>query len=438
MRLPQAFTDQRGVALPMALLTLLLLTTLMMAFAVLAQTEPIIAANQLRTAQARSLAESGVEQAIWALTNGNNGSGAANAIPNPMVLTPPGAANSPALAPWDGNTFISAGSAGGFLVAVRNDQSGAGDPHVREITAIGWTPTNNPAVSTTKAHRQVFVRVQVLPSNWTQAPCALCANGNLSIGGHSTVDGTNTDPSCGANNKYGAYTAGATTVSGSASVTGGGGSIAQNVGSTPFASFTYSSTALDQLKALAKMNGTYFGPGYPNGGFTNNGSTTWSGSLYFNSANKVGNGIVFVDTTNGVDLPPGGTNTSTMANVTINGNPFTGVPPTGTSLPNVPTSSTNGAFSGVIVVNGSLAISGNMVIDGFIYAANNFVYNGTGTGGIYGQVISQNVRDVVASAVDDTSTGNSKVIFNCAYAKGFNMIPPGFNMIAGSYRELHD
>jgi len=44
----------------------------------------------------------------------------------------------------------------------------------------------------------------------------------------------------------------------------------------------------------------------------------------------------------------------------------------------------------------------------------------------------------VASAVDDTSTGNSKVIFNCAYAKGFNMIPPGFNMIAGSYRELHD
>ena len=174
----------------MALLALLMLTTLMMAFAVLSQTEPVIA-----------------------LTNGNNGSGAANTIPNPMVLTPPGAANSPALAPWDGNTFISAGSAGGFLVAVRNDQSGANDPAVREITSIGWTPTNNPAVSTTKAHRQVFVRAQVLPAHWSQAPCALCANGNLSIGGHSVVNGTNTDPSCGGNNKYGAYTAGATGLS---------------------------------------------------------------------------------------------------------------------------------------------------------------------------------------------------------------------------------
>ena len=37
--------DERGVALPMALMILLLLTTLMLAFAVLSQTEPVIAAN---------------------------------------------------------------------------------------------------------------------------------------------------------------------------------------------------------------------------------------------------------------------------------------------------------------------------------------------------------------------------------------------------------
>jgi len=362
MRLPRAFTDQRGVALPMALLTLLLLTTLMIAFAALAQTEPIIAANQLRTAQARSLAESGMEQAIWALTNGNNGSGAANTIPNPMVLTPPGAANSPALAPWDGNTFISAGSAGGFLVTVRNDQSGANDPNVREITAIGWTPTNNPAVTTTKAHRQVFVRAQVLPPIWKNAPCALCVNGDLSVGGHSQVNGTNTDPTCGGNNKYGAYTATATTMSGSASITGGAGGVDQNVGSAAFANFTYSNSALDQLKKMAKMNGTYFGPGYPNGGFNNDGSTSWSGSLSFNSGYTIGNGVVFVDTTDGVDLAPGGTNTNTLANVSVHGNPFTGTPPTGSTLPNVPTSP--GAFSGVFIVNGSLAISGNMTLNG--------------------------------------------------------------------------
>jgi len=65
-------------------------------------------------------------------------------------------------------------------------------------------------------------------------------------------------------------------------------------------------------------------------------------------------------------------------------------------------------------------------------------YNGTGGGGIYGQVITQNMRDLVASAIDDTTTGNSNVIFNCANAKGFNLLPPNFNVIAGSYREQHD
>ena len=36
----------------------------------LAQTEPVIAANQLRVAQARANAESGMERALWALSEG--------------------------------------------------------------------------------------------------------------------------------------------------------------------------------------------------------------------------------------------------------------------------------------------------------------------------------------------------------------------------------
>src|SRR2546426_11751135 len=67
---PKTLANERGVALPMALITLMLLTTLMLAFAVLSQTEPVIAANQLRVTQARSLAESGMEHAIWALSQG--------------------------------------------------------------------------------------------------------------------------------------------------------------------------------------------------------------------------------------------------------------------------------------------------------------------------------------------------------------------------------
>jgi Tfp pilus assembly protein PilX len=61
-------SDERGVALPMALLVLLLLTSLMIAYAMLAQTEPTIAHNQMRTAQARAQAEAGVERAVWALS----------------------------------------------------------------------------------------------------------------------------------------------------------------------------------------------------------------------------------------------------------------------------------------------------------------------------------------------------------------------------------
>ena len=62
----RSWRDQRGVALPMALLSLALLTTLMLAFATMSRTEPLIAGNQLRVSQARAQAESGVEHAIWA------------------------------------------------------------------------------------------------------------------------------------------------------------------------------------------------------------------------------------------------------------------------------------------------------------------------------------------------------------------------------------
>src|SRR5256885_5925 len=57
----QHLTNERGVAMPMAMMTLVLLTTLMLAFSVLSQTEPVIAANQMRVSQARALAGSRFE-----------------------------------------------------------------------------------------------------------------------------------------------------------------------------------------------------------------------------------------------------------------------------------------------------------------------------------------------------------------------------------------
>src|SRR5216684_750462 len=66
---------ERGVALPMALMCLLILSALIVA------SEPVLANNQLQVAQARAVAESGVERAIWGLNNPANASG----IPNPLV-----------------------------------------------------------------------------------------------------------------------------------------------------------------------------------------------------------------------------------------------------------------------------------------------------------------------------------------------------------------
>jgi Tfp pilus assembly protein PilX len=437
MNMTRPFQDERGVALPMAMMTLLLLTTLMMAFGVLAQTEPVIAANQLRVAQARALADSGVERAIWSLTN----SGEPGGLADPLPLTTPGDNTSAAVAPFNGATFISGDSltSGGFTVAVRNDQGAPADPNVREITAVGWTPTNDAADGKTKAHRTVFVKVQVIPALAKEAPCALCVRGSLQAKGNGTVNGNNNDPACGGNNKYGAYSKDTVTISGNPTITGGAGGYVENQPAAAFEEFMYKDAALDTLKVLAKKNGTYFGPGFPNGGFVSDGSTTWSGYLSISSSNQVGNGIIFVDTVDGVNLDPAASNTDTLASLTIHGNPFTGLPVPGSTLPNVPVSSSPAdSFSGVIVSNGSIGISGNMAIHGLVYAVNDFSYNGTGSGGIWGQAISQNVRDAASTSVDTSTSGNSQVIFNCQYAKGFDMIPPGFTVVPGSYRERAD
>ena len=410
----QMLANERGVALPMALITLVLLTTLMLAFAVLAQTEPVIAANQLRVSQARSMAESGFEYAVWALGAGNVTTPPSGTIANPMPSSPPPA-------PFDGSTFTSVGTTGGFLVTVINDPGG--DPDVRQITSTGWTPTNSNTDAHTKAHRTIQAKVVGIPNIAGRAPCALCVKGELNVGGNAAINGTNNDPNCGGNNKYGTFTEGQTTTNGSPSITGGAGGSASNQGSTPFNGFLFKAPALDALKALAKRNGTYFGPGY-SGAVDGNGKAvagTYTGSVTFNSSNKVANGIVFVDTTDGVDLVEGETGTSTIANLDIHGNPFLA-----------------GDFQGYIIVNGSLQISGNMRIDGLVYAVNDFSYNGTGTGAINGLAVSANIRDTSATSIDSDAGGNSRVNFNCANTASPTFLGHYFNLVPGTYKEISD
>src|SRR6266850_872506 len=407
----QGVRNERGVALPTAVITLVLLTTMMLAFAVFTQTEPVIAANQLRVSQARAQAESGFEYAVWALTAGNVAAPPAGTIANP---TP----SSPAPAPFNGATFKTNGTTGGFLVTVVNDP--AGDPDVRQITSTGWTPTNSIIDASTKAHRVIQAKVVGIPNIAGRAPCALCVKGELNVGGSAGVNGTNTDPACGGNNKYGTFTEGLTSTNGNPSITGGAGGIAQNQGSAQFNSFLFKNAVLDALKDLAKRNGTYFGPGF-SGNVDSNGKAvagTYTGSVAFNSSNKVANGVVFIDTTDGQNVDPSGSNTSTLASLSINGNPFLA-----------------GDFQGYLIVNGSLSISGNMTINGLVYAVNDLSYTGTGGGAINGLAVSQNVRDTSATSIDSNAGGNSRVNFNCANVASPPFLGRSFNLVKGTYRE---
>ena len=210
-----SWPGERGVALPMALLALALLTTLMLAFAAMSQTEPVIAGNQLRVSQARALADSGVEHAVWALTTGNVLPGnplPAGALANPLP-------SSPAAAPFNGVAFTVAGVNGGYTVQVTTPDP-ANRPLRRDIVAVGWTPTNSLIDTRTKAHRRIAVTVQALPDLALNAPCVLCVRGDVAVSGSSLVD-SRTDGDCGSGTpKFGAYTAGGLSQGGSSNIKG--------------------------------------------------------------------------------------------------------------------------------------------------------------------------------------------------------------------------
>ena len=140
--------------------------------------------------------------------------------------------------------------------------------------------------------------------------------------------------------------------------------------------------------------------------------------------------LVFIDTVSGQDIPENipDQNPDDFASVAIHGNPFIG-------------KDNDGIFHGWLIVNGTLQISGGMRLEGLVYTVNDFVYNGTGNGRIKGLVVSQNIRDATASSISDvqtdsTTTGNSRVIFDCEATKSRDWVPEGFLLQAGTYREL--
>ncbi len=386
--------DERGIALPMALMALLLLSVLVIAFVQLSTTEPLIANNQHQVAQARAVAEAGIERAAWALDNPTD--------PNGL----PSAATLPA-APYNGATAfpvnVNGSPLGVFTVSVTNGAAA----NERSVEAVGWVPTNTG--SSPKAHQRISATL--MKFRFLDPPAALSVRGELQVSGNSLID-SRADLSCGP--KAGTISLGQTDIQGGAADVYGAGNNIKNEATdaltnqpgSVFDAFTYSADELNMLKTLAKARGTYY-----------------QGAVDFSSSNQIPNGIVYIDTVSGENITDA-TPTSDFAAVTIHG----GAP-----------ADPSGIFSGWLIVAGALSISGDFRMHGLAYVQNDFTYTGTGTGEIDGAVISQNVRDTSSTTIDTNTGGNAGIQYNCAYARtGGGQLPQTWTIKAGTYKEIPD
>jgi len=410
--------DERGIAMPLALVTLLILSGLVVGFSVLSATEPTIANNQLRTAQARALAEAGVERAIWALTNAAD----PNGIPSPLIR--------PAPAPFDGSRIspVSAGGSrlGGVRITVTTGGAGCTTRAERCITSVGWVPDDT---TPGRAHRKIAVTAANPRLLFKDPPAALSVRGDLQIGANTVID-AKADPSCG--KKVGTLTTGTTGVDGTADIQGatdgndvanevtdahqgplaaGAHDIVTNLDASSFDAFVWSDAEVSLLRTYAKTHGTYL-----------------QGTVSFDQGKKMPNGLVFIDTVSGKNITADGISPATprsdFADVAIHGNP---------------SSDPQGIFSGWLFVNGSLSIDGDFRARGLVYAQNEISYHRTGAGRIEGALVSRNIRHLSTTSIDGDAASGPVVSYNCAHAgTGDQTIPNSWAIIPGTYREPCD
>jgi hypothetical protein len=367
----------------MALIAMLILAVLLLAFLSLSGSEPQIAANHLRMAQARALAEAGIDRTIWGLTNPTDSAGLATPLPttaSALAALPTVYTGSP----------VTLGS-GQYTLSLAN---GATSNEI-SATSTGWVPdSTNP-----KAKRVVTATLSSLRNFNLDLPCALCVKGDLDVDGNASVDAR---PSSACTAKVGTYTSGDTHGFGQGhrDVYGADGNntpnqstdYTENAAASTFDAFTLSSDELNILKSIARANNTYY-----------------QGSVSFGSSNPLPNGVVFVDTVSGNNITSS-TSTSDYADVAITG----------------------ADASGWLIVNGSLTIHGNVTYRGLVYVVDDFTYHGTGTGGISGAVVA-----LGTAGSESEISGNSNITYDCGYVQnGNDTVPTGWFVKPGSWREV--
>jgi hypothetical protein len=385
--------SEDGIALPMTLIIMCLLTALTVAFLAFSSSEPAIAMNQMNNAQARAIAESGIERALWALTKGSLAPGTLGSLPDPLPALVP--------APYDGSQYVAMG-VGGFIVTV----AAGGAVNERTITAVGYVPDNVNPVAIKK------IQTTVTKVKFLDPPCAVCAGGEqppgmttqIQVGGSASITANTASGAqycAGITPTSATYSQGAINTNGHPTITGPTGAsdgIAQNQPNSNFARFLFTDSDMAILKSLAKANGTYY-----------QGNQTWT--------SPPPGGIIFVDTPSG-NVLTSSSPSSDLITVDIHGNWGAG-------------------WNGWLVVAGSIQVSGNITMNGLLYAQNDVTLHGAGGGSITGAVISTNRVDSASTNVDTQDIGNAPIRYNCPSVRnGGGTIPQNWFVKPGTYKEV--
>ena len=381
-----------GIVVPMTLIIMALITALTVAVLAFTSTEPFIASNQMANAQARAIAESGLERALWALTKGEANPAATGALADPLP--------NPVPVPYDGSQYVAAG-VGGFIVTVTN----GGAANERNITAVGYVPNNVNPIAIKK------IQTTVTKVKFLDPPCAVCAGGEqppgtstqIQVGGLASITASTAQGAqycAGVTPTAAAYAQGPINTNGRPNITGpaGGSDVAPNQPNSSFGSFQFSDSDIAMLKSLARQNGTYY-----------QGSQQWT--------SPPPNGIVFVDTPSG-NVLTNSSPSSDLITVNVRGNWSSG-------------------WNGWLVVAGTIDISGNITMNGLIYAQNDVSLRGAGAGSITGAVISTNRVDAASTNVDTDDIGNAPITYNCPSVRsGGGTIPQNWFVKPGTYKEV--
>ncbi len=376
--------NERGVALPLAMVTLVVLTGLMVSFAVLARSEPTIAMNQMQTAQALRLADSGLQLAMWALSHPAHAQGL-----DPATMTHNGAV---VAGRYDGTTVISAGSLGGFTVRVTWEASPINGTYERTVTAVGWLPNKDGALM--NSHRKIQAVIQQGFTPPLDPPCVLCVAGEVQVNGTAAAFNS-ASGACPGKTAPTTATQTLTDVdtTGHPSFTGFGttGAAARGI-SSDTSQFKYSADSLAKFKAYAQSQGTYY---------RGTQTTLPTGTGPF---------IVFIDTTDGSDFTSS-TPTANDGQLNLAG---------------------TGVFNGTVIVAGTVNIRGNNLINGVVYALNDLSISGNVT--VTGGVISENRRDTSSTSIDTDISGSVAMTYDCSKIRN---LPWSFNWVVktGGYLE---